>query len=57
MRVCLLFTAFFTLASAAIWYDKRRSVSSYYSTSILYDIGFYVVAIVSVELPLVTQID
>ncbi|KAF8130320.1 hypothetical protein EV363DRAFT_246996 [Boletus edulis] len=48
MRVFLQFTGFFTLASVAAWYDKRKSLTtaSNYSTSSLYDVGFYVVAII-----------
>jgi len=48
MRVFLQFTSFFTLASVAVWFDKRKSLTtaSHYSTSILYDVGFYVVAII-----------
>ncbi|KAN0080030.1 hypothetical protein V8E55_009596 [Tylopilus felleus] len=49
MRVFLQFASFFVLASASLWYDKRKgvTVASYYSTNALNDAGFCIVAIIS----------
>ncbi|KAF8556731.1 hypothetical protein OG21DRAFT_550318 [Imleria badia] len=48
MRVFIQFTTFFTIAAAAVWYDKRKSdtMASYYTRNILYDAGFYIVIII-----------
>ncbi|KIJ60475.1 hypothetical protein HYDPIDRAFT_43321 [Hydnomerulius pinastri MD-312] len=46
MNVSLQFTTFFTMASAAIWYDKRKTdIIPSYSKNILYDAGFIVVSV------------
>ncbi|KAF9238347.1 hypothetical protein BU15DRAFT_47730 [Melanogaster broomeanus] len=46
MSVSVQFTAFFTMASAAIWFDKRRTdIIPTYSRNMLYDAAFVVVAV------------
>lgn len=50
MRVFLLFTAFFVVTASTVWFDERKnSMIAPYSSNTLYDAGFYVVVVVSVE--------
>ncbi|KAF9219364.1 hypothetical protein BS17DRAFT_761155 [Gyrodon lividus] len=46
MNVSIQFATFFTMASAAIWYDKRKTdIIPSYSKNILHDAAFFVVAV------------
>lgn len=50
MRVFLLFSVFFILTSAVLWFEERRNdMIAPYSRNTLYDAGFYAVAVVSIE--------
>ncbi|KAG6330223.1 hypothetical protein ID866_8867 [Astraeus odoratus] len=49
LTVFLQFTSFYIVASAAAWYDKRKTgVITPYSNSTLQDVAFVVIAVVCI---------